>query len=415
MISSLNSYNQIIPEIKRERENWENWEVIPNQNIDITITSPEEQAKAVVLFIHGGPDLDFTSAITQQEPFFTDLAEKKFVVIAPHFPYSQLNHPDVDYRDLLDSTAQKIAEKYPSLPLCVISHSYGAHLTGKTLLRDNALSQNIKKWVVISGTTHHGAGALRRDLSDIVTVAKDIPKDEDNRIVWEESCLSFNSSNTEIFANYIKIRCSLMNLIDTDQTRFSLDGYNEVDAINNCLFSKALNEEFSVQYQFPKLEHRFPVLIIHPTEDCAVTVDVGLEFFKALEKREWPVYFATEENSPHNWMKKGTPHSEDPSYQELFGTLNRFLANDSLESQEVENAVAAAEAYLKENPDLNYMELFRSFHRNEAITFTSFDNTGLGLARDEKSSKFSLKLTCPGIEAINKALDLFVDPFKMTL
>ena len=109
MISSLNSYNQIIPEIKRERENWENWEVIPNQNIDITITSPEEQAKAVVLFIHGGPDLDFTSAITQQEPFFTDLAEKKFVVIAPHFPYSQLNHPDVDYRDLLDSTRRQPA------------------------------------------------------------------------------------------------------------------------------------------------------------------------------------------------------------------------------------------------------------------------------------------------------------------
>lgn len=418
MVNSLNSLNTIssfsqqnLP-IKKEEEDWE---VLPNQNLKITITSPEEQAKAVVLFIHGGPRIDFEGAIKTQEPFFTDLAEKKFVVIAPYFPYDQINEPGLDYRDLIDGTAQKIADKFSSLPLYVISHSYGGHLTGRTLLRDNALSQNIKKWVVMSGTTHHGAGSLRRGLSDIVTIAKKIPKDQDNRIVWEDSCLSFNPSNAEIFANYLKIFRSLMALIGTDESRFSLDGYKKVDCINNSLFSKAFNKEFSVQYQFPKLEHRFPVLIMHPTEDCAVTVDVGLEFFKALQKREWPVQFATEGNSPHNWMIKGTPHTEDPSYQQLFGVLNRFLANDSLDTQEVENAVDAAEAYLKENPDLNYMELFRSFHRNEPVTFTSFDNSGLRLTREERKRNTSVKRTCPGIKETEAALDLFNDPFKKNL
>lgn len=409
-LSSLNSFVQPNFAIKKEEENWE---VLPNQNVNITITGPDEGAAAVVLFIHGGPRIDFNGAIKTQEPFFTDLAEKKFMVIAPFFPCDQLKQPDVDYRDLLDSTAQKIADKFPSLPLYVISHSYGGHLTGRTLLRANALSQNIKKWVVMSGTTHQGAGSLRR-FQSIETIAKPIPKDEQNRIIWEDSCPSFNSSNTEIFANYCKILTPLNVVAGEDRTRFSIDGYKEVDYINNSLFSKDLNKELSVHYHFPKLEHRFPVLIIHPTEDCAVTVDVGLGFFKALQKKEWPVQFATEGNSPHNWMKKGTPHSEDPSYQQLFGTLNRFLTNESLEREEVENAVATAEAYLKENPDLNYMDLFRCFHRNEPIEYSSFSNESLKLARDKKAN-YAFKSTSQGIEAAKGVLDFYIDPFKKNL
>lgn len=114
-------------------------------------------------------------------------------------------------------------------------------------------------------------------------------------------------------------------------------------------------------------------------------------------------------------MKKGTPHSEDPSYQQLFGALTRFISEGSLEQREVENAIATAETYLEKNPDLNFMKLFDLFHQNEQIAFTSFINQGMELARDERNSDASAKIISQGVEATRAAIDLCVDPFKKSL
>jgi pimeloyl-ACP methyl ester carboxylesterase len=377
------------------------------------VTYYAENPKGVILWVHGGPfENPIGEGLKTRTDFFKGLVKEGYTVIAPSIPQSISGDRNKEYKKILNDTAKWISQHFPNQKITLLAHSLGGHWTGQTLRdQDSSLRKLSYRWVILSGTTHHGAGDIKRYMKNPESFLKEIV-DSAGLVTWDNNDpLFYSDTNFRLCQNLFGYSQYLHWLNFTVGPNSVMEKRYQIgcDCLYNPIMSGELNESLSVAYHTHGLPD-IPTLVIHPVGDMAVTVDTSYFFVKkCLENKRDNVYFSVSLKGTHNWMTNISKSSAPESYSENFKKIISFLNEEDF-TPHTQESLIFVEKYLDANPALNYVKAHSDFLKNNSVSFYSFPNE-LGLELNLNELKHY-----PSIELIHlDGLDKTVENIKKLL
>lgn len=331
--------------------------------------------KGTILFVHGGPWNKPKQDVFELIKGFIDDLTESYNFVAPEICAKHSNEQTKQYIEDIHKAYTYILENFPNTDIYMISHSLGAHWGGQYLL-DKKKNKTIKKWVILSGTTHHGAAGLKRYIEDLSEYWDAVKQYQENNLTTlqktDDDKISLGHPTTKTIVQnlgrHVKWR-EVTVKIALDQ-RYKITG---VSASHNPIMDYELNRKMSVGLNVDRLPN-IPVLIIHPIDDWNETVDIGLALYKELSQKERDVRFVTRESGGHSWHKDIRKESHPDSYSQLFGSLSLFLSGAVSQIEDSSPSLKLVEDYLSKNPSFNYAKLYDKFHKGSDIEISPHKN-----------------------------------------
>lgn len=349
---------------------------------------PVPDAKALILWVHGGPFEDPVSqALAIRQTFFNDLNAQGYEVVAPVIEKSKTSEDVKEYKKSLNRIAQWIKETYPGKEVILMSHSKGGHWAGQTLREPTSpLRQIIKKWVFLSGTSHQGASALR--LFPLLMngafegfnpdYVKDIPMDQDHTILWEKATpLKSSEVNLTIARSVIAYKNWKLYQQTMVLPLMGIEDFDNPDLLSPLLFPKDI-VDLSLSFHAAELPH-IPTLIINPLLDHAVTVDTSMDFFQQLRVSNGNVFFYSDGSGNHNWMSNSQIANDRTAYNLYLGKMMAFIENPLDKSHEANThlSLKLVSNHLMAHPLLDYVTKYTDFLSNKETVFAPFGNNAM--------------------------------------
>jgi pimeloyl-ACP methyl ester carboxylesterase len=332
----------------------ENVELANNVSLQIFSTPETNKTNNVVVFLHGGPGLEYDKEF---EPVTNWFISHGYTLVAleiagsakPGLENKSNSHSRNYVRDL-KSIMQCLQQRpdMQSKDVCVVAHSWGGFQLASLLTDETAEERKFfKQAVFISANLDSAQTRLFADADGY---------DEKNEMSL------FRSFEPELLRNFNERHTG------SDE---EMDESARMSVINNPLIDQTLNEKFSPFYQLEKISAELPCLFFHATNDKQVPVSQSVDAFSAMSAAGGNARVLISTRGGHSFFKAGK-ESDPDTMESCFNAIDALVkrpeslekviidgcAFSSLDSAGIEKELQRADTNYE-----NYGVILRNFHQ----------------------------------------------------
>ena len=324
-------------------------------SLQIFSSDATQSSKNVIVFLHGGPGLDYNESYAPVTDWFI---RHGYTFIAPEIAGSgkeglenTSNSYTLNYVRDLKAVIQYLRERqdFTGKEFCAVAHSWGGFQLASLLTDEESPDRNFfSRAVFISSNLDSAQTRLFADPYD------------------DRSSDALINSKNQMLGNFTQRHAGRNEQIDDA---------NKMTVISNPLIDQSLNEKFSPYYRLEKVPSNVPCLFFHATDDKQVPASQSVDAFNKINSAGGDARIVISSQGDHGFFKAGTTH--DPEVMATcFSAVDTLVKKPALLAKAGINgeAVDCTEAGTLEGKLLatdgsyeNHRKLLEDFHKPQAL------------------------------------------------